>query len=49
MHTFHYWYSHGYVVRAGERHIRRNRYGEPLFSYSQVKPRIRRKVVYYYD
>jgi len=47
MHTYHYWYSNGYVVKAGERHVARNRYGEPLFAYRQVKRRIRKVVIYY--
>lgn len=47
MHTYHYWYSHGYVVRQGQRHISRNRYGEPLFAYAQVKKRLRPLTIHY--
>lgn len=38
--TYEAWQEKGYQVRKGERHKRRDIWGRPLFSASQVKPAI---------
>ncbi len=38
--TYEKWQEKGYQVRKGERHRRRDVWGRPLFSASQVKPTI---------
>lgn len=39
--TFEQWYSRGYVVKAGHRHIGRDQFGRPLFHGNQVTRRFK--------